>query len=88
MHGTNAAHWQGNAARLRQNLKSAHPLSSDIDTDKGNTMQMLYDSESFVVVHMLPDAVEPSSTPALNDSAPAAPRLARHGFEIVDKRSG
>lgn len=83
-----SAHCQGNAARLRQNLKSAHPLSSDIDTDKGNTMQMLYDSESFVVVHMLPDAVEPSSTPALNDRAPAAPRLARHGFEIVDKRSG
>ena len=51
-------------------------------------MQMLYDSESFVVVHMLPDAVEPTSTPALNDTAPAAPRLARHGFEIVDKRSG
>jgi hypothetical protein len=51
-------------------------------------MHMLYDSESFVVVHMLPDAVEKSAGPVLNDTAPAAPQLARHGFEIVDKRSG
>ena len=53
-------------------------------------MQMLYDSESFVVVHMLADAVEPVILPgaaADTDAAPA-PRLARHGFEIVDKRSG
>ena len=50
-------------------------------------MQMLYDSESFVVLHMLPDAVE-TSTQALNDTAPPRPQLARHGFEIVDKRSG
>lgn len=44
-------------------------------------MQMLYDSESFVVVHMVPDSDEdvPES---------AGPQLARHGFEIVDKRSG
>ena len=51
-------------------------------------MHMLYDSESFVVVHMLPDAVETKSTQVLNDTAPATPQLARHGFEIVDKRSG
>ena len=50
-------------------------------------MQMLYDSDSFVVVHMLPDAVEQKGGP-LNDTAPPAPQLARHGFEIVDKRSG
>ena len=57
--------------------------------DKGNTMHMLYDSESFVVVHMLPDAVQATaSRQALNDTAPAVPQLARHGFEIVDKRSG
>ena len=41
-------------------------------------MQMLYDSDSFVVVHM--QANEPL------DGQPA-PRIARHGFEIVDKRS-
>ena len=46
-------------------------------------MQMLYDSDSFVVVHMRPDAVAPAT-----DGAPAPPQLARHGFEIVDKRSG
>ncbi len=46
-------------------------------------MHMLYDSDSFVVVHMLPD-LSPSDT-----TAPALhPALARHGFEIVDKRSG
>lgn len=43
-------------------------------------MQMLYDSESFVVVHMQAGDV------AADDPA-AAPALARHGFEIVDKRT-
>lgn len=44
-------------------------------------MRMLYDSDSFVVVHVQPT----------EDDEPAAPNLpvlARHGFEIVDKRSG
>ena len=45
-------------------------------------MHMLYDSESFVVVQIHANAPE-ESTPA-----PAVPELARHGFEIVDKRSG
>ena len=44
-------------------------------------MQMLYDSDSFVVVHVQPTE---GDTPA----APNIPVLARHGFEIVDKRSG
>ena len=41
-------------------------------------MQMLYDSDSFVVVHM-----------QANEAAEGepSPRIARHGFEIVDKRS-
>ena len=45
-------------------------------------MQMLYDSESFAVMHMQPDAQD--------DDAPEQerPQLQRHGFEIVDKRSG
>ncbi|WP_367067369.1 DUF3567 domain-containing protein [Oryzisolibacter sp. LB2S] len=47
-------------------------------------MHMLYDSDSFVVVHMLPDAGR-SGTDA---DTPQPPQLARHGFEIVDKRSG
>ena len=41
-------------------------------------MQMLYDSDAFVVVHM--QANEPIE-------GEATPRLARHGFEIVDKRN-
>ncbi len=45
-------------------------------------MQMLYDSESFAVMHMHPD------TPEGDSAAPQPPQLARHGFEIVDKRSG
>ena len=50
-------------------------------------MHMLYDSDSFVVVHMLPDAVAVDN-PAMNDAVAPTPQLARHGFEIVDKRSG
>ena len=45
-------------------------------------MQMLYDSESFVVVQIHANAPEASAP------ASAVPHLARHGFEIVDKRSG
>lgn len=56
-------------------------------------MQMLYDSESFVVVHMQPDAAEhdeaaDGASSTLVAPHAAAPTLARHGFEIVDKRSG
>ena len=45
-------------------------------------MQMLYDSESFVVVQIHANAPEESAP------MPVVPELARHGFEIVDKRSG
>ena len=45
-------------------------------------MQMLYDSESFVVVHMQANA---DAQDAVESHAPV---LARNGFEIVDKRSG
>lgn len=48
-------------------------------------MNMLYDSDSFVVVHMLPDADRLED--ASKDEA-QPPQLARHGFEIVDKRTG
>jgi hypothetical protein len=41
-------------------------------------MQMLYDSDSFVVVHL--QANEPLE-------GELHPRSVRHGFEIVDKRS-
>jgi hypothetical protein len=45
-------------------------------------MHTLYDSESFAVVHLLPDTPREAGVPA------TGPTLARHGFEIVDKRSG
>ena len=56
------------------------------------SMHMLYDSDSFVVVHMQVDA-EDTTAPAVNTSESdisvvKKPVLARNGFEIVDKRSG
>ncbi|MDR2128407.1 MAG: DUF3567 domain-containing protein [Burkholderiaceae bacterium] len=45
-------------------------------------MNTLYDSDSFAVVHLRHD--EPQAAGVAQD----APLLARHGFEIVDKRSG
>lgn len=48
-------------------------------------MHMLYDSESFCVTHMLANAAE--LVAAARDAAPA-PAMARHGFEIIDKRAG
>ena len=50
-------------------------------------MNMLYDSDSFVVVHMLPDADRLEEARASTEG-PQLPQLARHGFEIVDKRTG
>lgn len=69
-------------------------------------MHMLYDSDSFVVVHLQAEPQEQStardavdvamkgmSLDGVESKASAASeqpelRLARHGFEIVDKRSG
>jgi hypothetical protein len=55
-------------------------------------MHTLYDSESFSVTHMLANAA-PDGQPALQEEKSeqyplGIPVLARHGFEIVDKRSG
>jgi poly(3-hydroxybutyrate) depolymerase len=54
-------------------------------------MHMLYDSESFTVTHMLANAAELAATAAVAAAAatPApTPAMARHGFEIIDKRVG
>jgi hypothetical protein len=51
-------------------------------------MNTLYDSETYSVTHMLANAASGDTQVTAADMAPAAPRLARHGFEIVDKRSG
>ena len=45
-------------------------------------MNLLYESESFAVMHVLANDTGDEST------TPKAPMLERHGFEIVDKRSG
>jgi len=46
-------------------------------------MNMLYDSDSFAVVHIHANA--PLEGEKTEDNGPQMPR---HGFEIVDKRSG
>lgn len=55
-------------------------------------MHTLYDSDSYSVTHMLANAVT-AEADARVDGEPVAqvllvPTLARHGFEIIDKRSG
>lgn len=50
-------------------------------------MQMLYDSDSFVVLHVRPESDQPEHVTG-SDGVTNIPALARHGFEIVDKRSG
>jgi hypothetical protein len=46
-------------------------------------MHMLYDSDAFAVVHILANA--PADGTA---ELAGGPQIPRHGFEIVDKRSG
>ena len=45
-------------------------------------MKLLYESEAFAVTHML------ASDTGTGQAPTAKPVLERHGFEIVDKRSG
>jgi Protein of unknown function (DUF3567) len=57
-------------------------------------MHTLYDSETYSVTHMLANAIILDATPSAGASlaptapAKAIPQLIRHGFEIIDKRSG
>ncbi|MCU0931795.1 MAG: DUF3567 domain-containing protein [Serpentinimonas sp.] len=55
-------------------------------------MHMLYDSDTFAVVHLLatasPDEVALPGDSAAQSAGSAHPPMPRHGFEIVDKRSG
>ena len=50
-------------------------------------MNTLYDSESFVVVHLQAPGHAPSDATTA-DAQAQVPTMPRHGFEIVDKRSG
>ena len=53
-------------------------------------MHTLYDSETFSVTHMLANAPEVGEAVAVvtPSGAKPVPMMARHGFEIVDKRAG
>ena len=55
-------------------------------------MQTLYDSETFSVTHMLANAPDDAARAQLAqdeaDQKKPVPTMARHGFEIVDKRVG
>jgi Protein of unknown function (DUF3567) len=55
-------------------------------------MHTLYDSEAYTVTHMLANAqLLEGAQEGLDDTTPGqrpVPVLARHGFEIVDKRNG
>ncbi len=55
-------------------------------------MHTLYDSETFSVTHMLANAelegLQILEIPDSDATVQSVPVLARHGFEIVDKRSG
>ena len=50
-------------------------------------MHTLYDSDTYSVTHMLANAVVAGEADERAKSALPAPMLARHGFEIVDKRA-
>ncbi len=45
-------------------------------------MNLLYESETFAVMHVL------ANEAGVAEGKPVRPVLERHGFEIVDKRSG
>jgi len=51
-------------------------------------MQTLYDSDTYSVTHMLANAVAPDAQSVGTEPVQRVPTLARHGFEIVDKRAG
>ncbi len=51
-------------------------------------MHTLYESDSFSVTHMLANGESEDQAPEKTERYPlGVPSLARHGFEIVDKRS-
>ena len=53
-------------------------------------MHTLYDSDTYCVTHMLANAVAadlPEGELKAGEQVLIVPRLARHGFEIVDKRA-
>ena len=62
-----------------------HPYLFGTDFSQNGTMNLLYESESFALMHVLANDTGEEDA---NKASPKAPMLERHGFEIVDKRSG
>lgn len=50
-------------------------------------MRTLYDSDTYSVTHMLANAAAAETAGTGNALVLVVPALARHGFEIVDKRA-
>ena len=64
-------------------LKSMHtPPPESLKLRENAHMNLLYESETFAVMHLLANAPAETAPPT------SKPMLERHGFEIVDKRSG
>ena len=51
-------------------------------------MQTLYDSDTFAVLHIRPDLPTMAGELSAPTDTTAQMQMPRHGFEIVDKRSG
>jgi hypothetical protein len=74
------------AKRLHFSPDQPIPLTQELGflpTKDIEAMHMLYDSDAFAVVHILANALQEGEKPAH-----PGPQMPRHGFEIVDKRSG
>jgi hypothetical protein len=79
--------WGTTPRRATLKARGRRPLTEQRARHAGRAigvahMNTLYNSESFAVVHLLPEAEHQDATDA------AKPTLMRQGFEIVDKRSG
>jgi hypothetical protein len=87
-------------ARIRGGLEPTLKLAGSQPTEgyselpDNQAMRTLYDSESFCVNHMLANAAEvverdnAVSAQDAESSQRVVPLMPRHGFEIIDKRSG
>jgi hypothetical protein len=52
-------------------------------------MRTLYDSDTFSLTHMLTNIQPDSDMPQISEQYPTGiPLMQRHGFEIIDKRTG
>lgn len=74
--------------KLSARLPIAAQMAEPDNLRKHKTMHTLYDSETYSVTHVLANAVVGDAPEGSVQEGKPVPVLARHGFEIVDKRSG